>query len=118
MQLNIRISAETRRQLDTLVARYGESEGRVVARLIQVEATKGEKKVEKNQMVREMAKVALRNSIFDAETDPGGCVEAGLKFLATDGDWDDGIIEENISGPEDWAGLEAWARSIGCYAEA
>jgi hypothetical protein len=38
MQLNIRISEGTRRQLDMLTEHYGESEGKVISRLIDREA--------------------------------------------------------------------------------
>ena len=37
MQLNIRISPETRRQLDALTTWYGESEGKTISRLIERE---------------------------------------------------------------------------------
>lgn len=42
MQLNVRISQETRRQLDALIELYGESEGAVIRRLIDREAQRME----------------------------------------------------------------------------
>jgi excisionase family DNA binding protein len=66
-----------------------------------------------NQQLREMAKIALENWLFDQETDPDGDIQRGLAYLAEPGDWDDEIIAARISDPEDWDGLGEWAAFLG-----
>jgi excisionase family DNA binding protein len=66
-----------------------------------------------NQQLREMARIALENWLFDQDTDPDGDVQRGLAYLAEPGDWDDGIIAARVSGPNDWDGLREWAAFLG-----
>ena len=66
-----------------------------------------------NNQVRGMAQAYLDNGIFDDDTDPDGDIQAGLQFLAKDGDWDQEAIDGWIDSTNDWDGLEDWAQTLG-----
>lgn len=71
-----------------------------------------------NDELRQMAKDALDNWLFDEETDPDGDIKAGLEYYAADGD---AVLDEDVSNLfkgyknslNEWDILEEIARGIG-----
>ena len=71
-----------------------------------------------NQELRQMAKDALENWLFDEETDPDGDCKRGLEFLSGEGDFDQEVIdyrfnEGNFPTLDKWEILDDWARYYG-----
>lgn len=66
-----------------------------------------------NATLQEMARTALNMWIFDEETDPEGEVKAGLEYIASDGEFDQDIIDSNIANGNDFDGLQDWALRLG-----
>lgn len=66
-----------------------------------------------NTQVKEMAREALDNWLFDDDTDPDGAIKRGLDYLASEGDWDQEVIEARLKGTDDWDGLNEWADFLG-----
>ena len=69
-----------------------------------------------NDKLQEIAKTALDNWFFDEETDPDGDCKRGLEYLASDGNFDQEIIDARFLGATDdsqWSILDEWARYYG-----
>lgn len=74
-----------------------------------------------NAQLREMAAIAQQNWLLDEDTDPEGNVRKGLEFLASEGDYDQEIIDERLGenanfdseAAEKWDRLEEWAKYLG-----
>ena len=66
-----------------------------------------------NETLRNMAQAALENWLFDEDTDPDGDVNRGLEYLASDGDFDEDVIEAHVTREDDWDGLQEWAKFTG-----
>lgn len=71
-----------------------------------------------NTELRQMAKDALENWIFDEGTDPDGDCKRGLEYLASEGDFGQGVIdyrfnEGNFPTLDKWEILDDWARYYG-----
>lgn len=70
-----------------------------------------------NEELREMAKSAQENWQFDDDTDPDGDIKRGLEFLATEGNWDQDVIDARFDNPgrgrDKWDCLEEWASFLG-----
>jgi len=60
-----------------------------------------------------MAQVAKVHWLFDEDTDPDGDVKRGVEYLASEGDFDEEVIEANVTSEDDWDGLQAWAKFYG-----
>lgn len=71
-----------------------------------------------NEQLRQMAKDALDNWIFDAETDPDGACKCGLEYLVSDGDLPQEAIDYRFNEGtfptlDKWEILDDWARYYG-----
>ena len=95
MQLNIRISAETRRQLDELQQRLGESEGRVITRLIEREYQRRDTMSETERRWKLAAELAVK-----LHDEVCGCDDKTCTIASEMRDWMvDGDLELMAAAP-------------------
>ena len=71
-----------------------------------------------NQKLRDMARDALNNWLFDADTDPDGDCKRGLEYLASEGDWEQDVIDFRFNDGvfptmDKWEILSEWACHLG-----
>lgn len=66
-----------------------------------------------NETLRNMAQAAKVHWLFDEGTDPDGDVKRGIEYLASDGDFDEDVIEAHVTSEDDWDGLQDWAKFYG-----
>lgn len=70
-----------------------------------------------NAELRQMAKEALENWLFDEDTDPDGDIKAGLEYYASEGDVapdaDIPAMFEGFKGLDEWDILQERAKDIG-----
>lgn len=70
-----------------------------------------------NSELRQLAKDALENWLFDNDTDPDGDIKAGLEYYASEGDVasDEDIpaMFEGFKGLDEWEILQERAKAIG-----